>query len=390
MGEVMNPLRGLAEKGQSVWLDFLSRDIIANGKLQRLIEQDGLAGITSNPSIFEQAIGGSNSYDSDIAKLLAKENLSVNAIYERLAIADIANAADMLRSLYEESEGRHGFVSLEVSPYLAMDTAGTIDEARRLWAEVGRKNAFIKVPATTPGIPAIRKLLAEGINVNITLLFSQHVYKDIVEAFISALEQRVAAGQPVDRIASVASFFVSRIDTAVDKRLDEAIGRATDAATRASLGALRGKVAIANAKMAYNRWQQCFVGSRWERLKKFGVRPQRLLWASTGTKNPAYSDVLYIEDLIGPETVNTMPEKTMDAFRDHGVVRETLTTDLDGAAQTLAALDRSGISLDQITADLVVDGVKLFADSFDKLNSAIAAKRSRALSKSLDERAAAH
>ena len=390
MGEVINPLRGLAEKGQSVWLDFLSRDIIANGKLQRLIEQDGLAGITSNPSIFEQAIGGSNSYDADIAKLLAKEKLSVNAIYERLAIADVANAADMLRSLYEESEGRDGFVSLEVSPYLAMDTAGTIDEARRLWAEVGRKNAFIKVPATTPGIPAIGKLLAEGINVNITLLFSQHVYKDIVEAFIGALEQRVAAGQPVDRIASVASFFVSRIDTAVDKRLDEAIGRATDAAMRANLGALRSKVAVANAKMAYNRWQQHFAGSRWERLKKFGVRPQRLLWASTGTKNRAYSDVLYIEDLIGPETVNTMPKKTMDAFRDHGVVRETLTTDLDGAEQTLAALDRAGISLDQITADLVVNGVKLFADSFDKLNSAIAAKRSRALSKSLDERAAAH
>ena len=389
MGEVMNRLRELAEKGQSVWLDFLSRDIIANGELRRLIEEDGLAGITSNPSIFEQAIGGSNSYDADIARLLAKEELSVGAIYERLATTDIADAADMLRSLYDKSEGRHGFVSLEVSPYLAMDTAGTIDEARRLWSELRRENVFIKVPATKPGIPAIRKLLAEGINVNITLLFSRHVYEDVVEAFIGALEERVAAGQAVNRIASVASFFVSRIDTAVDKLLDQAIGRTTDATERAALEALHGKVAIANAKMAYQRWQQRFSGARWERLRKLGARPQRLLWASTGTKNAAYSDVLYVEDLIGPETVNTMPAKTMDAFRDHGMVRDLLTADQDGAAQTLVALDRAGISLDRITTDLVVDGVKLFADSFDKLNSAIAAKRSRALSKSLEERAPA-
>ena len=318
----MNRLRELAEKGQSVWLDFLSRDIIANGELRRLIEEDGLAGITSNPSIFEQAIGGSNSYDADIARLLAKENLSVGAIYERLATTDIADAADMLRPLYDKSEGRHGFVSLEVSPYLAMDTAGTIDEARRLWSELHRENVFIKVPATKPGIPAIRTLLAEGINVNITLLFSQRVYEDVVEAFIGALEERVAASQPVNRIASVASFFVSRIDTAVDKLLDQAVGRTTDATERATLEALHGKVAIANAKMAYQRWQQRFSGARWERLRKLGARPQRLLWASTGTKNAAYSDVLYVEDLIGPETVNTMPAKTMDAFRDHGMVRE--------------------------------------------------------------------
>ena len=244
---------------------------------------------------------------------------SVGAIYEHLATADIAAAADMLRPLYDRTEGRHGFVSLEVSPYLAMDTAATIAEARRLWAAVGRQNIFIKVPATKPGIPAIRQLLAEGLNINITLLFSQQVYEDVVEAYLTALEQRVAAGKPVDRIASVASFFVSRIDTAVDKLLDEAAARATERRQSAAvLTGLRGKVAIANAKLAYQRWQRRFAGARWERLKKHGARPQQLLWASTGTKNPAYSDVLYVDELIGPETVNTMPEKTMDAFRDHG------------------------------------------------------------------------
>ncbi|MGD0024379.1 MAG: bifunctional transaldolase/phosoglucose isomerase [Xanthobacteraceae bacterium] len=385
----MNPLRALAEKGQSVWLDFLSREIIENGELHRLIQQDGLAGITSNPSIFEKAIGESNAYDADIARLVGKGETSINTIYERLTTADIAAAADILRPLYDESGGRHGFVSLEVSPYLAMDTAGTMIEARRLWTAVQRENVFIKVPATAPGLPAIRQLLAEGININITLLFSQHVYEEVVEALFRALEDRGAAGQPIEHIASVASFFVSRIDTAVDKLLDEAAGRTTDAAERAAIERLRGKVAVANAKQAYQRWQRRFAGPRWERLKNLGARPQRLLWASTGTKNPAYSDVLYIDELIGPETVNTMPAKTMDAFRDHGTVRDSLAAGVDEAAETLAALDRAGVSLEAVTAELVADGVKLFADSFDKLNGALAAKRRRILGKALNDQAVA-
>jgi transaldolase / glucose-6-phosphate isomerase len=385
MEEVMNPLRGLAEKGQAVWLDFLSREIIQNGALQRLITEDGLAGITSNPSIFEKAIGESAAYDADIARLAGKGMTSVNAIYERLATADIGAAADMLRPLYDQTKGRHGFVSLEVSPYLAMDTAATIEEARHLWTTVGRDNIFIKVPATTPGIPAIRQLLAEGLNINITLLFSQHVYEEVVEAFFRGLEDRVAAGQPIDRIASVASFFVSRIDTAVDKLLDQAMERTSDAAERAALAQLRGKVAVANAKLAYQRWQKRFSGARWEKLKKLGARPQQLLWASTGTKNPAYSDVLYIDELIGPETVNTIPEKTMDAFRDHGKVSDSLTADVGAAAQTLAGLDRAKISLEAVTAELAADGVKLFCDAFDKLNGALAGKRKRALGKALNE-----
>ena len=355
----MNPLRALAEKGQQVWLDFLSREIIQNGHLKQLIERDGLAGITSNPSIFEKAIGEGKIYDSEIAGMVGQSGASVSTIYERIATADIAAAADMLRPLYDQTEGRHGFVSLEVSPYLATDTAATMNEARRLWAAVGRPNIFIKVPGTKPGIPAIHQLLAEGLNINVTLLFSQGRYEEVVEAYLSALEQRVAAGKPIDRIASVASFFVSRIDTAVDKLLDEAAARAPNAAERSRLEKLRGKVAIANAKLAYRSWQQLFAGERWERLKKHGARPQQLLWASTGTKNPAYSDVLYVDELIGPETVNTMPEKTMDAFRDHGTVRDTLTADVGAAEQTLAALVAAGISLDNVTAKLEAEGVIL-------------------------------
>ena len=383
----MNPLRALAEKGQSVWLDFLSRDIIENGQLKRLIDDDGLSGITSNPSIFEKAIGESDSYDDEIKRLVGKGDTALGTIYEKVVTADIAAAADMLRPLYDKSEGRCGFVSLEVSPYLAMDTAGTIAEARRLWAAVARDNIFIKVPGTKPGIPAIRQLLAEGLNINITLLFSQQVYEDVVGAFLSALEERAAAGKPIDRIASVASFFVSRIDTVVDKQLEEAAARAASDAERAALAPLRGKVAIANAKLAYQRWQTRFSGSRWERLKEHGARPQQLLWASTGTKNPAYSDVLYIDELIGPETVNTMPEKTMDAFRDHGKVRDSLTADVDAAAETLTAIERAGISLDAVTTKLVDDGVTLFSDSFDKLNAVLAEKRQRMLGKALDEQA---
>ncbi len=379
MEQPMNRLRALAEHGQAVWLDFLSREIINDGHLQHLIDADGLAGITANPSIFEKAMGESDAYDSAIAPLVGDGSMPVNAIYERLATADIAAAADMLRPLYDRTDGRHGFVSIEVSPYLAMDSAATMAEARRLWTEVQRENIFIKVPATAPGIPAIRDLLAEGINVNITLLFSQAVYEEVVEAYLAALEERVVKAAPIDRIASVASFFVSRIDTAADKLLDDAAAHATSETERTALLGRRGKVAVANAKLAYRRWQQRFAGSRWERLQKLGARPQRLLWASTGTKNPAYSDVLYVDELIGPDTVNTMPEHTMDAFRDHGSVRASLTADVERAEATLAALERAGISLDAITTKLVTDGVTLFSDAFDKLNGVLADKRRRIL-----------
>ncbi len=375
----MNPLRELAENGQAVWLDFLSRDIIVDGTLDRLIKDDGLAGVTSNPSIFEKAIGGSNAYDGEIARLSGAGETAIGTIYERLATADIAAAADMFRPLYETSGGRHGFVSLEVSPYLAMDTQATLVEARALWQAVGRPNIFIKVPGTGPGIAAIRQLLGEGINVNVTLLFAQAVYEEVVEAFFDGLEQRAAAGLSVERVASVASFFVSRIDTAVDTLLAPALAVTADGGERAALARLAGKVAIANAKLAYRCWQQRFSGPRWERLADFGAEPQRLLWASTGTKNSAYSDVLYVEELIGPDTVNTMPAATLDAFRDHGRVRNSLTEDVEGAEAILAALHRAGISLEKITAELAADGVRQFSDAFDKLNGAIAEKRRRAL-----------
>jgi transaldolase/glucose-6-phosphate isomerase len=372
-------LRSLADKGQAVWLDVLSRYLIASGELARLIRDDGVAGVTSNPAIFEKAIGGSDAYDADIARLAGAGEVAIGDIYERLATADIAAAADLFRPMYEASGGRHGFVSLEVSPYLAMDTQGTLAEARRLWRAVDRPNIFIKVPATAPSLPAIRQLLAEGININITLLFAQAVYQEVIEAYLNALEERVAAGAPIDRIASVASFFVSRIDTAADKLLAEKIARSSDEGERAALAGLAGKVAVANAKAAYRLWQNCFSGPRWERLAKAGAVPQRLLWASTGTKNPAYSDVVYVEELIGPDTVNTVPMPTLDAFRDHGKVRDALTEDVAGAEAILAALDRAGISLDAITTELAADGVTLFADAFDKLNGALAAQRRRAL-----------
>jgi transaldolase / glucose-6-phosphate isomerase len=375
----MNPLRKLAESGQSVWLDFLSRDIIANGELKRLIAEDSVAGVTSNPAIFEKAIGGSTSYDGEIARLSEAGEKSVTTIYEQLATADVAAAADLFRPLYEQSGGRDGLVSLEVSPYLAMDTQATIDEARALWRAVDRPNIFIKVPGTAPGIPAIRTLLAEGININVTLLFSQQVYDQVMDAFFSGLEERAAAGQPIERVASVASFFVSRIDSVADKLIEQAIARTSDQEQRAALAKLAGKVAIANAKLAYARFQERFAQPRWQRLAQLGAAPQRLLWASTGTKNPAYSDVVYVEELNGPDTVNTMPGATIDAFRDHGRVRHSLTEKVDEAAATLAALVRAGISLDKITDDLARDGVKLFADAFDKLLGAIAAKRRSAL-----------
>ncbi len=300
-------------------------------------------------------------------------------LFEHLAVEDIQSAADVLRPVYDHLNGDDGFVSLEVSPYLAMDTRGTIAEAERLWKDVNRKNLMVKVPATPEGLPAIRHLIGEGISINITLLFSQAVYREVAEAYIAGLEQYVANGGDPSHVASVASFFVSRIDSSVDKQLDEKIARANDPGEKERLSALKGKVAIANAKMAYQDYKRLFVGSRWDKLAAKGANPQRLLWASTGTKNKDYSDVLYVEELIGPNTVNTVPPATLDAFRDHGKTRDSLEEDIDDARHVLEELDRSGISLDAITTELVKDGVKQFADAADKLYGAVAHKRAASL-----------
>jgi transaldolase/glucose-6-phosphate isomerase len=379
-----NPLNRLHDCGQAIWLDFLSRRFIAEGGLRKLIEQDGLTGVTSNPSIFEKSIAGGADYDSSLKAAETSGDCDVMTLYERLAIEDIQHAADALRSVYDATGHQDGYISLEVSPYLAMNTAATTAEAQRLWREVGRDNLMIKVPATKAGLPAIRQLIAEGINVNITLLFSQGIYEDVVEAYLAGLEELVARGGDPGKVSSVASFFVSRIDVAVDKLIEERIRQANDADRGEKLAGLRGKVAIANAKLAYQRYKRLFAGPRWEKLQTQGARVQRLLWASTGTKNKAYSDVLYVEELIAADTINTMPPATMDAFRDHGKVGMTLEENIDEARQTMAALDQSGILIDEVTDKLIVDGVQLFADAFDKLLGAVARKRTAILGEKLD------
>jgi transaldolase/glucose-6-phosphate isomerase len=380
----MNPLKALQDHGQAVWLDFLARGFTAKGGLKKLVDQDGLRGVTSNPSIFEHAIGQSDEYDGAIAKLLKVQDRGPAELFEKLAVEDIQKATDVLRPVYDATKGADGFVSIEVSPYLANDTAATIAEAKHLWQAVDRKNVMIKVPGTSAGLPAIRELIGEGINVNITLLFAQAVYEQVVEAYLSGLEALAKKGGDVSKIGSVASFFVSRIDTAVDKLLDEKIAQVNDPDEKARLNALKGKIAIANAKLAYQRYLKLFSGARWEKLAARGAKPQRLLWASTGTKNKAYSDVLYVEELIGPNTVNTIPVATMDAFRDHGKLRNSLQENPAEAEQQLAALGRAGISLDSVTDKLVIEGVKLFADAADKLFAAVAKKRAEILSDKVD------
>jgi transaldolase / glucose-6-phosphate isomerase len=379
-----SPLASLHRYGQAPWLDFLARGFIADGHLKKLVEHDGLTGVTSNPSIFEKAIGGSTEYDSALKEIAAEGDFDVMKLYERLAIEDIRHAADVLRPVFEATEGADGYVSLEVSPYLAMSTEATVVEARRLWREVGRDNVMIKVPATSAGLPAIRQLIADGINVNITLLFSQQVYEQVVEAYLAGLEQLAAQDGDPGRVASVASFFVSRIDVAVDKLIDGRLAQGGAADQRDALAEIQGKVAIANAKLAYQRYKRLFAGARWEKLRAKGARVQRLLWASTGTKNKHYSDVLYVEELIAPDTVNTMPPATMDAFRDHGKPRLSLEESIERAEQVMAALDRAGISMDAVTAKLVEEGVQLFADAFDKLLGAVAGKRTAILGEKLD------
>jgi transaldolase/glucose-6-phosphate isomerase len=343
--------------------------LIEGGELKTLIERDGLKGITSNPSIFEKAIGETDEYAGAIKEFQSQADHSISEIYDHLAIADIRAAADVLRPVYEQSLGRDGYISLECSPYLANDTEATIDEAMRLWAAVSRPNLMVKVPATPAGIPAIRRLIGRGLNINVTLLFSVSVYEQVAEAFISGLEDLIEAGGDVSKIGSVASIFVSRIDTAVDKRLDK-LG------DKQLADGLRGKVAVANAKLAYVRYKELFSGARWQRLASSGAKTQRLLWASTSTKNPADKDTMYVDALIGRDTVDTIPPATMDAFRDHGkATPDVIERDIEGARATLAALEQHGISLNEVTAELVTDGVRQFADAFDKLLGAIARRR---------------
>ncbi|MBR1198486.1 bifunctional transaldolase/phosoglucose isomerase [Bradyrhizobium sp. AUGA SZCCT0158] len=380
----MNPVKALENHGQAVWLDFLARGFVAKGDLKNLIDTDGVKGVTSNPAIFEKAIGSSDEYDSAIGQALKKGDRPVADLFEHVAIEDIQNAADVLWPVYDRLKGEDGFVSLEVSPYLAMDTKGTIAEAERLSKDVKRRNLMVKVPATPEGLPAIEHLIGEGISINITLLFSQKVYRQVAEAYLDGLEKLVAEGGDPSGVASVASFFVSRIDSAVDKQLDEKIAKANDPSEKERLSALKGKVAIANAKMAYQDYKGLFSGARWDKLKAKGAKPQRLLWASTGTKNKDYSDVLYVEELIGPNTVNTVPPATLDAFRDHGKVRDSLEENVEDARRVLEELEKSGISLDAITAELVTDGVKLFADAADKLYGAVAHKRAASLGAGID------
>ena len=385
----MNPVKALESHGQAVWLDFLARGFVAKGDLKKLIDTDAVKGVTSNPAIFEKAIGSSDEYDAPIAAALKSGDKSPADLFEHIAIEDIQNAADVLKPVFDATHGHDGFVSLEVSPYLANDTKGTIIEAERLWKNVGRKNLMIKVPATPEGLPAIEHLIGEGISVNITLLFAQKVYVEVAEAYLRGLEKFVAGGGDPSSIASVASFFVSRIDAQADKQLDDKIAQANDPAEQARLKALKGKVAIANAKLAYQEYLKLFVGARWDKLKAKGAKPQRLLWASTGVKSNHYRDTMYVEELIGKDTVNTVPPATLDAFRDHGEVRDSLEENVDAAKKVLADFAKTGISLDKITTELVIDGVKLFADAADKLYGAVAHKRATSLGKAVGTQALA-
>jgi transaldolase/glucose-6-phosphate isomerase len=366
-----NPLKALIRFGQSVWFDYIRRDLITSGKLARLIQDDGLRGMTSNPTIFEKAFAESPDYTKPLAELAKRGDLDAKGIYEHLAIRDIQDAADALRGVYDHTKRRDGYVSLEVSPYLAHKTQETIDEARRLWKAVGRDNVMIKVPGTPEGIPAIRELIGRGINVNVTLLFAQDVYENVAEAYIAGLEDLAGRGGELGQIGSVASFFVSRIDVLIDGKIAAALKNPAAASDQALLRSLPGKVAIANAKLTYQLYKKIFSGPRWQALAGRGAQTQRVLWASTGTKNPAYSDVLYVEELIGPDTVNTVPPATFDAFRDHGKPRASLEQDVDTAHKTMLDLARAGISMKDVTDQLTEDGVKLFSDAFDKLLAAV-------------------
>ena len=365
----MNPLKALEQQGQSVWLDYMRRNLVTSGELQRLIDNDGMKGLTSNPTIFQKAVEGSSDYD-DLFREWAPRGAPAGEVFEALAVRDIGDAARVFRPVWERTRHRDGYCSIEVSPGLAHDTEGTVAEAHRLWKKLGVPNVMVKIPGTVEGVPAIEQCVAEGLNINITLLFSQDAYVAVAEAFIRGLEKRAARGEDVSESASVASFFVSRIDTLVEKTI---AGREKTATPqqRALFDEVAGKVAIANAKQAYQKYKKLFSGPRWEALAKKGAKTQRVLWASTGTKNPKYSDVLYIDELIGPDTVNTIPPATLDAFRDHGKVRRTLDEGLDQADAVMRKLEQAGISMKAVTDQLVEEGVKSFSDSFQQLISAV-------------------
>jgi transaldolase len=367
----VNRVKKLYEEGQSIWLDYIERGLIQSGELQKLVE-DGIAGVTSNPTIFQGAISGSDAYVADLSQLIAGD-LDAKAIFEALAISDIQAATDVLRPIYERTDAVDGYVSLEVAPDLADDTQATIAEAKRLWAAVNRPNLMIKVPATVAGIPAIGELIAAGINVNVTLIFALDRYAAVKEVYLQGLEARVAAGQPVDRIASVASFFISRVDSNIDARLQSLA--ATNEEMAATCDALMGKAAVANAKLAYAQFQRVFDGSRWQALSGAGARVQRPLWASTSTKNPTYPELLYVETLVGPHTVNTMPPKTLTAFREHGLSARTVDQDLAQSQQVIVDLSTLGISINEVTDELEVEGVEKFAISFRDLLATIEEKR---------------
>jgi transaldolase len=372
-----NPLQKLSSLGQSVWLDLIRRNMLTpGGEMQKLIENDGVRGVTSNPAIFEKAINGSPDYDDEI-RALGKQGKNTTEIYENLTIADVGRAADYFRPLYDSTKGGDGFVSIEVSPKLAHDTDGTVAEARRLWKTLNRPNIMIKVPGTKAGLPAVRQLLREGINVNITLLFAVERYEEVLEAYIAALEDRAKEGKPVDRIASVASFFLSRIDTLLDPqilKIAEAGGPKADVAR-----GLPGTIAVANAKVAYQKYGIVTATERWKKLSANGARPQRLLWASTSTKNPKYSDTMYVEPLIGADTVNTMPMETVDAYRDHGKPAARITDDVTDAQRKLAQLKEVGVDLAAATKQLEDEGVKKFVEPFEKLLASLDTKRKAVL-----------
>jgi len=367
----MTKINELAELGQAIWLDYIQRSFLASGEMQTLIDL-GVRGMTSNPSIFEKAIAGSSDYDADLADLIAS-GLGVDEIYESLAIDDIQNAADLLLPVFEYTTGADGYVSLEVNPNLAYDTDGTFTDAVRLWQAVDRLNLMIKIPATKEGIPAIQRAIRAGLNVNVTLIFSRERYAEVIEAYLSGLEDRLAAGHPIDQVASVASFFISRLDTKIDQALMNSLDRNPD--TKEDVKRSLGQAAVANAKLAYQQFLSEFSGSRFEKLSTQGAQAQRPLWASTSTKNPAYSDITYVQELIGPRTVNTVPQETLDAFLDHGEVRVTIDDGLIHAQESLSALENLGISLSKATQELENEGVTAFAKSFASLLDSIAAKQ---------------
>ena len=359
-----NRLQQLHAAGQSIWLDFIDRQILHDGSLERRIADDALTGMTSNPTIFEKALSEGDEYDASLHA--ATHGLTPWQLFETVEVEDVKRACEVFRPVYDQTNGRDGFVSIEVSPGVSNNPDATIEEGRRLWEHVGHPNVMIKVPGTESGARAVRSLLAEGVNVNVTLLFSLHAYRRVIDAYLDALEERVASGQPIDRIGGVASFFVSRVDTEVDKRLD-ALAASLPEDRRPHALALRGKAAIANAKLAYRLFQEKFSGPRWEALAAKGAAVQRPLWASTGTKNPAYRDVLYVEQLIGPDTVNTLPPATIDAFRDHGEAARTVDQDVEQAERDIADLAALGVDLNAVTDKLLADGIASFQKSFDGL-----------------------